>query len=209
MIGAPGVEPPGVAKAKTVFYCSACGHESARWLGRCPQCEAWNSYEEAPSSGRPGKVAAPSRSAAVIGSGPVRLAEIDERRIARLTTGMPEFDTALGGGIVPGSLVLLGGPPGAGKSTLLLQIAEQLAERGSPAVYVCGEESAAQTKLRAQRIGVGDELLVFPETNVRAILDDLERRKPSILIIDSIQTMWLPDVDSRAASRRCATARKR
>ncbi|MGB8264908.1 MAG: DNA repair protein RadA, partial [Candidatus Velthaea sp.] len=127
-------------------------------------------------------------------------ADIDERRVARVHTGMPEFDAALGGGIVPGSLVLLGGPPGAGKSTLLLQIAERLAERGAPAVYVCGEESAAQTKLRAQRLGLGSELLVFPETNVRAILDHVERHRPSLLIVDSIQTMWLPDGDSYAGS---------
>jgi DNA repair protein RadA/Sms len=133
-------------------------------------------------------------------SAPVRLAEIDDRHIERLTTGLPEFDACLGGGLVPGSLTLLGGPPGAGKSTLLLQIAENLTAGGAAAVYVCGEESAAQTKLRARRIGVGDGLLVFAETNVRAILDDLERRRPQILVIDSIQTMWLPDVESYAGS---------
>jgi DNA repair protein RadA/Sms len=137
---------------------------------------------------------------ATLSAGPVRLADIDDRRIARMSTGMPEFDVCLGGGLVPGSLVLLGGPPGAGKSTLLLQIAERLSAGGATAVYVCGEESAAQTKLRAQRIGVGESLLVFAETNVRAILDDLERRRPDILVIDSIQTMWLPDVESYAGS---------
>jgi DNA repair protein RadA/Sms len=130
----------------------------------------------------------------------VRLAEIDDRRIARISTGMPEFDACLGGGVVPGSLILLGGPPGAGKSTLLLQIAARLGAGGASAVYVCGEESAAQTKLRAQRIGVGESLLVFAETNLRAVLDDLERRTPRILIVDSIQTMWLPDVESYAGS---------
>ena len=134
------------------------------------------------------------------GAGPMRLAEIDESRIARVRTGLGEFDACLGGGIVPGSLVLLGGPPGAGKSTLLLQIAERLAEGGATAVYVCGEESAAQTKLRAQRLGIGDALLVFPETNLRTILDDCERRRPNVLIVDSIQTMWLPDVESYAGS---------
>ncbi len=188
-----------MAKAKSVFFCSACGHESSRWLGRCPQCDAWNTFEETPAAVRPGK-ANGRRAHAPPAAGPMRLADIDERRVARVHTGMPEFDAALGGGIVPGSLVLLGGPPGAGKSTLLLQIAERLAERGAPAVYVCGEESAAQTKLRAQRLGLGSELLVFPETNVRAILDHVERHRPSLLIVDSIQTMWLPDGDSYAGS---------
>ncbi len=131
---------------------------------------------------------------------PVRLAEIDERSTARRRTGFAEFDACLGGGVVPGSLTLLGGPPGAGKSTLLLQIAEQLGAGGAATIYVCGEESAAQTKLRAQRIGIGGSLLVFAETNLRAILDDLESRRPDVLIVDSIQTMWLPDGESYAGS---------
>lgn len=190
-----------MAKAKTVFFCNGCGFESGRWLGRCPSCEAWNTFTEAPVAPKaPGKGAAARSSLAVVGVGPTRLADIDESRIARIRTGIGEFDACLGGGIVPGSLVLLGGPPGAGKSTLLLQIAERLSEGGASAVYVCGEESAAQTKLRAQRLGLGENLLVFPETNLRAILDDLERRRPNILIVDSIQTMWLPDVESYAGS---------
>ncbi len=131
-----------------------------------------------------------------------------------MSSGLGEFDTLLGGGIVPGSLVLLGGPPGAGKSTLLLQIAARLAgsdgaETG-PVVYVCGEESAAQTKLRAERLGAGDDLLLFAETNLRAILDALETIRPRVLVVDSIQTMALPDVESFAGSvaqvRDCATA---
>jgi DNA repair protein RadA/Sms len=189
-----------VAKARSVFYCNACGYESARWLGRCPTCEAWNTFEEAPAQ-KAGRTGGPARSPlTAVSNGPMRLAEIDDRRIARVRTGIGEFDACLGGGIVPGSLVLLGGPPGAGKSTLLLQIAQRLSEDGATAVYVCGEESAAQTKLRAQRLGIGETLLVFPETNLRVILDDLERRKPNVLIVDSIQTMWLPDVESYAGS---------
>ena len=189
-----------VAKPKTVYYCTGCGFESARWLGRCPSCDAWNTFDDAPVV-RPAKgasaraVATPLRAA-----GPVRLAAIEETRIARRRTGMREFDGLLGGGIVPGSLVLLGGPPGAGKSTLLLQLATALARDGAATVYVCGEESAAQTKLRAQRIGAADSLLVFPETNLRAVLDALERDVPEILVVDSIQTMWLPDVESFAGS---------
>ena len=113
---------------------------------------------------------------------------------------MHEFDALLGGGIVAGSLVLLGGPPGAGKSTLLLQIANALSERGAQVIYVCGEESAAQTKLRAGRVGASDELLVYPETNLRAILDECERRRPAVMVVDSIQTMALPEVESFAGS---------
>lgn len=113
---------------------------------------------------------------------------------------MSEFDTVLGGGIVPGSLTLIGGPPGAGKSTLLLQIAASLTRQDLQVVYVCGEESAAQIKLRAQRLGIDDGVLVFPETNLRAVLDELERMRPKALIVDSIQTVWLPESESYAGS---------
>ena len=187
-----------MAKTRSAFFCGACGFESARWLGRCPACDAWNTFADAPVQKLPTRGSGSSRTAPA--SGPVHLAEIDDRRITRIRTGLPEFDACLGGGLVPGSLVLLGGPPGAGKSTLLLQIAERLSASGATAVYVCGEESAAQTKLRAARIGIGASLLVFAETNLRTILADLEARKPDILIIDSIQTMWLPDVESYAGS---------
>jgi DNA repair protein RadA/Sms len=189
-----------MAKARNAFFCGACGFESARWLGRCPACDAWNTFAAAPVLRSAPRAANGRALGAPLPTGPVRLAEIDDRRIARIPTGMAEFDACLGGGLVPGSLVLLGGPPGAGKSTLLLQIAERLSVAGATAVYVCGEESAAQTKLRAQRIGIGESLLVFAETNLRTILDDLEARKPEILIVDSIQTMWLPDVESYAGS---------
>jgi len=129
--------------------------------------------------------------------GPILLRDVDEARLERARTGMQEFDAVLGGGIVPGSLTLIGGPPGAGKSTLLLQIAAMLAGN---VVYVCGEESAAQVKLRAQRLGVESDLLVFPETNLRTVLDHLEKSTPSVLIVDSIQTVWLPESESYAGS---------
>ncbi|HEY4440296.1 MAG TPA: DNA repair protein RadA [Candidatus Elarobacter sp.] len=189
-----------MAKPRSVYFCTACGFESARWIGRCPGCEAWNTFEDAPVV-KPVKAAAARAAATPLrAAAPLPLAAIEETRTARRRTGMKEFDALLGGGIVPGSLVLLGGPPGAGKSTLLLQLATTLARDGSRAVYVCGEESAAQTKLRAQRVGADESLLVFPETNLRAILDALERDVPEVLVIDSIQTMWLPDVDSFAGS---------
>lgn len=186
-----------MAKARSVYFCNGCGFESPRWLGRCPQCEAWNSFDERAFS-LPARSAksAPSRSATLA---PVPLGEIDSTKIARIRTGLPEFDGVVGGGIVPGSLTLIGGPPGAGKSTLLLQIAARLAVLG-PTVYVCGEESAAQVKLRAQRLGLDAPILVHAETNLRAVLDQLERISPIALIVDSIQTVWLPEAEAYAGS---------
>lgn len=185
-----------MAKTRSVYACNACGFESSRWLGRCPQCSAWNTFDE-----RPFTVAAPKRAAraATPSTHPVALADIESERIARIRTGMSEFDNVLGGGVVPGSLILVGGPPGAGKSTLLLQLAASLAQAG-PVVYVCGEESAAQVKLRAGRLGVDAPILVFAETNLRAVLDQLERLEPAALIVDSIQTVWLPESESYAGS---------
>jgi DNA repair protein RadA/Sms len=190
-----------VAKAQSVYFCSACGFESPRWLGRCPQCEAWNSFDE-----RPFTIAAKSgrrqQTAPSAGPVPKPLHEIGSGSVARLRFDMREFDAVVGGGTVPGSLTLIGGPPGAGKSTLLLQIAAQLASRGE-VVYVCGEESAAQVKLRADRTLQGDalpSLLVYPETNLRAVLDALAKRTPLALIVDSIQTVWLPEAEAYAGS---------
>jgi DNA repair protein RadA/Sms len=193
-----------MARARAIYFCSACGFESPRWLGRCPQCEAWNSFDE-----RPLKVAtrAGADSRRDQGSSPLALHEIDSAAIARICVGMPEFDAALGGGIVPGSLTLVGGPPGAGKSTLLLQIASLLARQGD-VVYVCGEESAAQVKLRAQRVldatnrsGHDDRrLFVYPETNLRSVLERLDKDPPLAMVVDSIQTVWLPESDAYAGS---------
>ena len=199
-----------MAKPRSVFFCSACGHESTRWLGRCPGCEAWNTFAAAPAA-----LKAPASGLRAVASGParapVRLGDVPADKLARMPSGFGEFDTLLGGGIVPGSLILVGGPPGAGKSTLLLQIAARLAaEREGPVVYVCGEESAAQTKMRAMRLGASDELLLFAETDLDAILTALEPLRPRALIVDSIQTMAMPEVESFAGSvsqvRECAAA---
>jgi DNA repair protein RadA/Sms len=187
-----------MAKARSVYFCNACGFESPRWLGRCPQCEAWNSFDERPFSvpSRSAKAAPASRQ---LNIAPVPLDQIDGAKIARVRTGLHEFDGVLGGGIVPGSLTLIGGPPGAGKSTLLLQIAARLAVLG-PTVYVCGEESAAQVKLRAQRLGIEAPILIHAETNLRDVLDHLERISPIAVVIDSIQTVWLPEAEAYAGS---------
>jgi DNA repair protein RadA/Sms len=189
-----------VAKAQSVYFCSACGFESPRWLGRCPQCQAWNSFDERPFAVAPrGARAKPTLAQS---AAPLPLHEIGSGGVTRLQMGMPEFDAVLGGGTVPGSLTLVGGPPGAGKSTLMLQIAARLAHNGE-VVYVCGEESAAQVKLRADRTlpsGTTPALLVYPETNLRAVLNRLERRRPLALVIDSIQTVWLPESEAYAGS---------
>ncbi|HEX4013254.1 MAG TPA: DNA repair protein RadA [Candidatus Cybelea sp.] len=190
-----------MAKNRSLYFCSACGFESARWLGRCPQCEAWNSFDQ-----RPFTVARPSkrdeRPRAAEAATPLALAQIESSSLVRLQMDMPEFDAVLGGGTVPGSLTLVGGPPGAGKSTLMLQIAARLS-RGGDVVYVCGEESAAQVKLRADRTLRGEasaNLLVYPETNLRAVLDRVERTSPLALVVDSIQTVWLPETEAYAGS---------
>jgi DNA repair protein RadA/Sms len=189
-----------LAKPRSVFFCSACGFESTRWLGRCPQCEGWNSFDERPFTVAPR--GARDKPALAQSPAPLPLHEIGSAGITRLRMGMPEFDAVLGGGTVPGSLTLVGGPPGAGKSTLMLQIAARLARDGE-VVYVCGEESAAQVKLRADRTlaaQTATALLVYPETNLRAVLDRLERQRPLALIIDSIQTVWLPESEAYAGS---------
>ncbi len=203
-----------MAKTRAIYFCSACGFESPRWLGRCPQCEAWNSFDERPHTvgGRPSR-SLPSSGAQT--AAPVALQEIGSAAVGRIRVGMPEFDAVLGGGVVPGSLTLVGGPPGAGKSTLLLQIAALLAGQGE-VVYVCGEESPAQVKMRAERTlrhamsPVREGLLVYSETNLRAVLDRLERRPPLAIVVDSIQTVWLPESEAYAGSvtqiRDCAQA---
>jgi DNA repair protein RadA/Sms len=192
-----------------VYFCSACGFESPRWLGRCPQCEAWNSFDERPMRVTPARSRPTSRTSET--GGPIPLRDVDRSATTRSSTGLHEFDAVLGGGIVPGSVTLIGGPPGAGKSTLLLQIAANLAGESGPVVYVCGEESAAQVRLRAERLALGErEILVYPETNLRVVLDAMEKLAPRALIIDSIQTVWLPEAESYAGSvtqvRDCAQA---
>ncbi len=183
-----------MAKPRTIFLCSSCGFESPRWLGRCPQCETWNSFGERAFT------VAPARGVhAALNEGPIPLHDIDDRHAERICTGLSEFDAMLGGGIVPGSVTLLGGAPGAGKSTLALQVAARLAQQGN-VVYLCGEESAAQVKVRARRLDIDAPILIAAETNLRSVLDQLERSRPLALIVDSIQTVWMPEAESYAGS---------
>jgi DNA repair protein RadA/Sms len=175
----------------TVFVCQECGSQSPKWLGRCGDCGAWNSLvEERPTEEGTG-AAAPHRYA-LTGAGAARLyADIALEQHARLTTGIDEFDRVLGGGIVPGSLVLLGGEPGIGKSTLLLQAAANMARTIGPVLYSSGEESEHQIKSRGERLNVGEApLYLLAETCLERILEEIARIKPALVIVDSIQTVF-------------------
>src|SRR3954466_13853099 len=181
---------------KTVFVCQECGSQSPKWVGRCDDCGAWNSYVEErpqPSDGGIGAAAAAGHRYALAGAtGAARLyADIEIEQHARLTTGIDEFDRVLGGGVVPGSLVLLGGEPGIGKSTLLLQAAANISRSIGPVLYSSGEESEHQIKLRGGRLAVGNApLYLLAETCLERILEEIARIKPALVIVDSVQTVF-------------------
>ena len=187
-----------MAKAKTVFYCTACGNESPKWQGRCPACGAWNTFEEHIEKPVP---AGRSKSAPVgMSRTPRKLTQVDTDSEIRVSTGMGELDRVLGGGTVIGSLVLVGGAPGIGKSTLLLQICSRLCQ-GRTVLYVSGEESERQIKLRANRLGVSAEgLYLLSETRLSDILSAVEEIKPDFLIVDSIQTLYNEENESSPGS---------
>lgn len=195
-----------VTKVKRAFFCKSCGYESPKWLGRCPSCGEWNTFTEEILSKESASSAA-GRPANVPRAVPVRVQDIRERDLKRIDTGIGEVNRVLGGGIVPGSLILLGGEPGIGKSTLSLQMA--LHGNSLRTLYVSGEESAEQIKMRATRIGiVNEECTVYTETLLESIVAQIEERRPDIVIIDSIQTMYTDLIDSSAGSvtqiRECA-----
>ena len=183
---------------KSVYICSECGYESAKWYGKCPSCGEWNTMEEhVPSVTAKGN-GVKSRAAAI--SSVKKLSEINSDIEKRILTGVNEFDRVLGGGIVEGSLILLSGDPGIGKSTILLQICEYLGKNKS-VLYVSGEESARQIKLRANRLGVVTEnLFVLASTDVLSIIETIKVEKPDVVIIDSIQTMLIEGISSTAGS---------
>ncbi len=175
-------------KSKAVFVCQQCGKESSKWLGRCPACQEWNSFVET-------VVTVSSQAATWLYSEenvPSELSKLKTEAYPRLSFPFAEFNRVLGGGLVAGSLVLVGGDPGIGKSTLLLQASSALAEGGGIVVYVSGEESAQQIKLRSERLGVsGDRLYILPETNLEAILARLGELSPNLVVVDSIQTVYI------------------
>ena len=186
------------AKLKTVFFCKECGHESAKWSGQCPACHAWNTMteQEIKEGGHSGKV-----HTARAGTAPVKLTEIELNEEDRMPTGIEELDRVLGGGIVPGSLILVGGDPGIGKSTLLLQTCRELAAAGKKLIYISGEESVRQIKMRADRLGgFNDSLLLLCETDLDEIGKVLKNEKPDVAVIDSIQTMFNEEVSGTPGS---------
>lgn len=188
--------------AKTVFVCSECGNEFPKWMGRCTACGAWNTMvEETVITGKGSKSSASVRSFEGEGdSKPEYLKDISTSKEPRYTTGLEEFDRVLGGGLVPGSLVLLGGDPGIGKSTILLQICSNLG-RDKNVLYVSGEESPRQIKLRAERLGAeSDNVKIYSETNTENILRYVASEKPDILVVDSVQTMYNPNLTSAPGS---------
>lgn len=202
-----------MSKQKTKFICQDCGYESPKWMGKCPGCGQWNKMVEEierQTRGRRGAFmhTTPSSSLA---TKPMPITTIEMVNEARVETDFNEFNRVLGGGIVKGSLILIGGDPGIGKSTLLLQVSSQLASRSHSVLYISGEESLRQTKLRAERLGVSSEnLLVYAETNLEEISRTIDHTNPAFVIVDSIQTVFHPDVTSAPGSvsqvRECTAA---
>ncbi len=188
-----------MAKAKTQFVCQSCGYQAPKWLGKCPGCQGWNSFVEE----RVIDEKAPERD--LLGmemeTPPVPITEISAEEKGRFQIGIGEFDRVLGGGIVFGSMVLVGGDPGIGKSTLLLQVMHRLASNGRKVLYVSGEESLQQTKMRAERLGVcSDQLFVVSETSLEKILQDIQKLSPSTVVVDSIQTIYSSELTTPPGS---------
>ena len=188
-----------MAKHETRYVCQQCGYTSLKWLGRCPGCGSWDSLVEElavpEDRHRPSYLRTPEKAV------PKTISQVDKVRISRLTTGIREFDRVLGGGIVPGSLILLGGAPGIGKSTITLDVSMKAAGRGLSVLYVSGEESEAQTAMRAERLGkASDQLKVMTATELGTILVEARQLKPKLLVIDSIQTMYNSELETAAGS---------
>lgn len=187
-----------MVKQKSVWYCSDCGHKQLKWLGQCPSCTKWNSFqEELELPSLPRRFEAQT----LIPNRPVKLKEIRLNDLPRILTHINECDRLLGGGLVPGSLTLVGGDPGIGKSTLLLQLSYSLAKQGLTVLYICGEESVDQTSLRAHRLGIQtDNLFLLCETNFSLIKAQIDQLNPDILIVDSIQIVYKSEISSAPGS---------
>lgn len=186
----------GKSDKKTVFVCQQCGKESLKWLGRCPGCQTWNSFSE---MAIPASVAPSRRSSR--GHPPQELSQVTLEAADRFPLPMAELNRVLGGGLVAGSLVLIGGEPGIGKSTLLLQAAALIAQVRGKVVYVSGEETQHQIKLRSERLGIkGEGLYLLAETDIEVILEQVEQLAPGLVVIDSIQTVYLPELDATPGS---------
>jgi DNA repair protein RadA/Sms len=180
-----------VTKVKVVFACQACGFESSKWLGRCPDCGEWNSFAEERHEAAPAGKGRPAGLGLETLSRPKAYDIVDTGEIDRVSCGIGEFDRVLGGGLVPGSMVLIGGEPGIGKSTLLLQVAHLLGRNHASVLYVSGEESERQIKLRGERLGIrGGGLFLMGETSLERILDEVDQLRPGALVVDSVQTVY-------------------
>ncbi|GAX06491.1 DNA repair protein RadA [Secundilactobacillus pentosiphilus] len=190
-----------MAKEKTQFVCQECGYQAPRFLGRCPNCGKWNTFvEEVIAPATATAKTATSLSGGVV-TKPEKLASVSMQKEPRVKTQMGELNRVLGGGVVPGSLILIGGDPGIGKSTLLLQVSGQLSQTGGKVLYVSGEESANQIKMRANRLGVAsDNLYLYPETDMSRIRSNITEMKPDYVVIDSVQTMSEPEITSAIGS---------
>lgn len=187
-----------MAKAKTVFFCKECGNESSKWLGQCPACKQWDTMVEQKIEKN---IYKSSNRRTVSDNKAVVLSQVSSKEDERMTTNIGELDRVLGSGIVKGSLVLVGGDPGIGKSTLLLQMCRELASMGKKVLYVSGEESTVQIKMRADRLGeFKGEMLLLSETNLDTVLDNIDEIKPEIVVIDSVQTMFKEDVNAAPGS---------
>ena len=188
-----------MAKNRTKFVCSNCGAETVRWMGRCPQCGSWNTLEETVEEVLPKQLRTTHE--VVSSKRPQKLSDVNLENHERMQLSMPEVDRPLGGGVVPGSVILWGGEPGIGKSTLILQVCHAMAKAGRSVLYASGEESEAQIKMRAERLGAADDdLFVYSGGNLDAIVSEAEKEKPSMLVIDSIQTMYLSANESPMGS---------
>ncbi|MCI7194661.1 MAG: DNA repair protein RadA [Acidaminococcus fermentans] len=189
-----------MAKTQTHYVCQNCGYSTPKWLGKCPECGRWDTLVEETAAPAPSRQR-PSYLAVTEAPTPKTLKQVDRVKVQRMTTGIHEFDRVLGGGIVPGSLILLGGAPGIGKSTITLDVSMKAAARGARVLYVSGEESEAQTAMRAERLGQAtDALQIMTATELGTILVQARQVKPRLLVIDSIQTMYNQELESAAGS---------
>jgi DNA repair protein RadA/Sms len=186
-------------KKETLFVCQNCGHQTGKWLGKCPECGEWNSLVE--EKAQPTRRTGARNGFKLRDVSAVPFTEIEPQDDVRIPSGVTEFDRVLGGGIVPGTLVLIGGDPGIGKSTLLLQVADKLSGAGSLVLYISGEESERQIKLRGERLAVeAKNVFILPETNLENIINEIERLKPGAIIVDSIQTVFSSAMESAPGS---------
>ena len=191
-----------MAKEKTVYICSACGYETPRWMGKCPGCSSWNTLEEqAPSVSAGAAPVKANKQRGGTGAKAMKLEEIPEESASRASTGIGELDRVLGGGLLAGSLTLVVGDPGVGKSSMTIKVCADLAKTEGTILYVTGEESARQVKMRAERLGaLADDLYILSETNLDTIEAQTMKLQPRLLVIDSIQTVFRPDIESAPGS---------